>query len=1102
MSFTNNLKKQVDLPVWEWCRFAPAVSSALSSTCTADNSNFNVISGRYIYFTIAAASFWRYDTWTDTYEQLSSPLNAIVAQSSMRYSGAQGYFGRVISATSTTIQTGLSFGQNAKGFKIRIVSGTGAGQERLITSISDPVVADFGAASAAGSATTLVDSTKYWGTGYVGATWNINNWVGYTVRVTLGTGLMQTRKILYNSINTLYIGDATKVPEDPWAHTTWTASGIGSQYQIESSTITVDTAWNVTPDNTSRYVIQSGGLYLLSTVASTPWYTLQYYDVLADTWYVKPALTNMIAAGASDLSLERMTENSTIWTIGTSSTAGTVTTLTDSTQSWTTNQWSGYNLYIYSGTGLGQTAAITSNTATTLTFSTVSVAPDATSQYEILGYDVGIATGATYNTISDSTNSWTTNQYANFGVRILYGTGAGQMRQIQSNTATALTLYVGWNIMPDTTSVYSIQGDSDTMYFAWGGSSEIFKFRLGIDTLTHGRILDTGVASTLSCYLSDSSHHIFEQGPITISTITFVSTTATVTTANPHSLKVGQYVSVRGETSANATYYDGLHQIVTAPSNTTFTYTMSGTPGVNAVGVGTQSTTVLYDSTKDYRQTASGGTSGGYTITFANPTPSNINGWYVAGTGISTVGSTYCQVVSGAGTTTLTLSVANSGTVSGLITFNQWAPAATGTASSGTVSTVTVTMSAATPTYINGWYASGTGIGTGAYVVSGAGTTTLIMSVFNSGAVSGVITFSQAWNAATIVVGNTAAVTLTTGSAAGQAIQATSQTGNSITFPLSTAYTAGASRYAIVRRDMIGATAEGAFNPSYNSSIVTTGTSGTVFNDTSASITMTSTSSGNVAQGTTVGLTATSPANITGWYITGTGIGVGAQVISGAGTTTLTLSVPNSAAVTSAALTISAWYTNSLVGKRVKLLTSTGAGNTSEQTISANTTTQITVSATFGATPAATTAYSLLAAPARGAGIELQWASGMSDPTKRGKYFFCPRGGATVGFDRLDVTTDRWNLMYSAPAVETLSTGSMYAYDGGDRLYFTKENTMRVYYLDLNTNWIHGAGMYPYVAGTAIVGNRMEIFTTVDGLKYLWLNRHSNVECFKQLLFY
>ena len=78
----------------------------------------------------------------------------------------------------------------------------------------------------------------------------------------------------------------------------------------------------------------------------------------------------------------------------------------------------------------------------------------------------------------------------------------------------------------------------------------------------------------------------------------------------------------------------------------------------------------------------------------------------------------------------------------------------------------------------------------------------------------------------------------------------------------------------------------------------------------------------------------------------------------------------------------------------------------------------------------------------------------------------------------------------------------MYAYDDEDRLYFTKDVTMRMYYLDINTNIIHGAGMYPYVAGTAQVGNRMEIFNTADGLKYLWLNRHAQVECFRQLLWY
>lgn len=1100
MLLNNNLRKQVDIPVWEWCRFSPAVSSAISSSCTADNSNFNPVSGRYIYYTIAAGSFWRYDTWSDTYEQLSSPINPAVASTSMRFSGAQGYFGRVISATSTTIQTGLAFGASAKGFKIRIVSGTGAGQERFITAVADPVVADFGAASA-GAATSITDSTKYWGTGYVGSVWNVNNWVGYTVRLTLGTGLMQTRKILYNSTNVLTIGDVALQPQDPWCHTTWTPPAAGTQYQIESSVITVDTAWDTTPDSTSRYVIQSGGVYLLSTSAATPWYTLQYYDVIADTWYVKPALTNMISAAATDMSLERLTENSTIWTISIA-TAGTTTTLTDSTANWTANQWANYYVYIYSGTGHGQIAKIASNTSTVLTFATVTTAPDATSRYEIIGYDAGVSTASSYNTLSDSTKSWTANQYANFAVRIMYGTGAGQLRQIQSNTATALTLSSNWNILPDTTSVYTIQGDSDSMYFAWGGSSEIFHHRLGnIDTLTHGRILESGVACTLACFLSNSSHAVFEQGPIAISTIAYSTTTATVTTVNSHNFKVGQYVSIRGESSANATYYDGLFQIATVSSTTTFTYTMSGTPTANAVGVGAQTTTALYDATKDYRQTASGGTSGASTITFANPTPSDINGWYVTGTGISTVGSAYTQVVSGAGTTTLTLSNANSGTVSGLIVFNKWAPAATGTASSGTVGTVAVTMSAATPAYINGWYATGTGIGTGAYVVSGAGTTALVMSVNNSATISSAaVTFSQSWNPATVIIGNTAGVTITTGSAAGQAIQATSQTGNSVTFPTSTAFAAGVSRYVITKRDMIGATTAGSFNPSYNSSVASTTGTTTVLTDTTASITATA-SSGS-AQGTTITLSQTMPANITGWYVTGTGIGTGAQVVSGAGTATLTLSVANSAAISSVTVTLTAWYANSLVGKRLKLLTSTGAGTTSEQTITANTTTTITVGTAFGSAPVATTAYSIIAPPVRGTGTVVQWASGMSDATKRGKYLFSARGGAAVGFDRLDITTDQWTLAYSVPAVETLSTGSMYAYDGGDRLYFTKEVTQRVYYLDLSTNIIHGAGLYPYAAGTAIIGNRMEIFTTIDGLKYLWLNRHSNLECFKQLIFY
>ncbi len=115
---------------------------------------------------------------------------------------------------------------------------------------------------------------------------------------------------------------------------------------------------------------------------------------------------------------------------------------------------------------------------------------------------------------------------------------------------------------------------------------------------------------------------------------------------------------------------------------------------------------------------------------------------------------------------------------------------------------------------------------------------------------------------------------------------------------------------------------------------------------------------------------------------------------------------------------------------------------------------------------------------------------------------FVARGGAASGFDRLNLNTDTWDTIVVSPQSETLTTGSMYIYDGQDRIYFTKEATLRCYYLDINTNIVHGAGIYPFVAGTAIIGNRMEIFETPDHLKYLWLNRHSNTECYRCLLFY
>lgn len=68
---------------------------------------------------------------------------------------------------------------------------------------------------------------------------------------------------------------------------------------------------------------------------------------------------------------------------GTSTGSNTSTTLNDTGQSWTTDEWDGKVLIITAGTGVGQYREITSNTATAITVGTWTTTPDATSEYTI-----------------------------------------------------------------------------------------------------------------------------------------------------------------------------------------------------------------------------------------------------------------------------------------------------------------------------------------------------------------------------------------------------------------------------------------------------------------------------------------------------------------------------------------------------------------------------------------------------------------------------------------------------------------------------------------------------------------------------------------------
>jgi hypothetical protein len=868
----NTLTQAVDLPTWEWTRFAPAVSSAISSSCSADNGNFLPSEhGRYIYYMISATNFSRYDTWTDMFQQLQSPPIAPATFSAMKFAGAIGPEGEVISATSTTLQL-PAITQNAMvGYDVVIVSGTGAGQRRTITAVADPVIHDSGIATAVTNALggiSITDTLKAFA---------VNQYEGYTLRVanTPAGSAGQIRRILSNTATVLTVADTTQMNKS-WHNPAIFAPAIsataGSQtfYTIESQVVTVDSAWATTPDSTSVFRIQSGMVLVGSGAAATPFYTMQAYDCLTDIWYILPAYTNNYVAALTDFSIERTTENASIWERGIA-TGGSTTTLVEATNgvdvaAWKTNQWAGYWVFVYSGTAAGQIRQIVSNTGTTLTWSTAGTAPDTTSRYLILGFDAGTATAGTSTTLTDSTKSWTTNRWANYVVRILHGTGIGQTRVIASNTATALTVQNAWTTTPDTTSVFAIQGNPEALYLVSGGNAAILMHNMDSQVATFGRQQDWGIARGASATVGA---HL----PVAIASATWAANVATITTAHPHQFRVGDSVTVAGITTTTA--LNTTATITTVASATTFAYavTGSGSPTVPA-----QSTTTLVDATKNW-------------------------------------------------------------------TTNE--------------------------------------------------------------------------HAGRLVYLNTAAITAASGLAAGQVVRIASNTATTLTFAATvTAPTNGVSRYSIARGDTIGTLDFG----------VATGTqSTTTIQDTTKS-----------------------------------------------------------------------WAVNIWAGRRVRVLTS---GGPIEVIIASNTSNTLTV-ATITLPVTLVTQYVILEGNAKGVGTNVNWAFGTSLAAYRGRFMWIARGGGAYGFERLDLTTDRISVVNTAPLSETLTTGSMTAYDGVDRIYFHKDATQRVMSLDVVTGKINGATMYPYAAPTAIIGNRMEVFTTKDGLKYIWLNRASFAECFRCLAFW
>lgn len=601
----NNNKQMVDLPFFELCNQAPAATSALSALATSEDGT-----NRYIYY-LTTSSFYRYDTIADTWQQLANPAVTPATVLSMRYTSNRGTHGRVISSTSTTVTIPGLRGRVLDGKTIRIIQGTGVGQERTLNYVGE-TIHDAGVVTAVvASNVGITDNLKKW---------KVNQWVGYTLGITFSTGVTQYKRILYNDATTLYVYDPNLLPQESWNNYPYIATApyalpvaATSHYKIISSTYNVS-SWDNTPDYTSYFTILTGGIYLVSSSASTPFFTLQYYDIASDSWQQKTTPQGLIpAALGTDVSIERTSRVGVALTTNVGlTTALSTRTVQDLGQNLTNDRYANHRLRIVSGAGLGQSRRIVGHTTNTYTVARDwDILPNNTSSYEIWpDYDRlymagngasamfayspmmdywmqghGFDDGTTANisvVYENSSEKWTP-----FGVT----SGAVIANGVRAVNPTPTAGGTGYAI--GDVAVCNVGGTGAQVRVTSIAPGGIVT---GIELIHTGTVtgftVGTGRATTQTGGLGTGSGLTIE--------ITSVGETTLVTTASSHFFESGDVVRFSGCTNSgwNTTYTILGIPFTAAVAPTTFC--IISNVGVNMAATASQTTTLIVDASKNW----------------------------------------------------------------------------------------------------------------------------------------------------------------------------------------------------------------------------------------------------------------------------------------------------------------------------------------------------------------------------------------------------------------------------------------------------------------------------------------------------------------------
>lgn len=148
-----------------------------------------------------------------------------------------------------------------------------------------------------------------------------------------------------------------------------------------------------------------------------------------------------------------------------------------------------------------------------------------------VAYDSGMATSGSATTLVLTGRNWTVDQWKNYQVRIIAGTGVGQVRVITANTATQLTFSSGATI--DATSQFVIEGDENALYLMGNNNVAIYKYSISGNT---SAVVTVGTARS--------------GAPIAGMTANFVGVTGDAGWSDKANIKDGRYIySLRGGTA-------------------------------------------------------------------------------------------------------------------------------------------------------------------------------------------------------------------------------------------------------------------------------------------------------------------------------------------------------------------------------------------------------------------------------------------------------------------------------------------------------------------------------------------------------------------------